>query len=317
MNTFEYIPAPAENAALAAHSATPDSRYVGGGTCLIDLMKLAVETPSRLIDVHRLPLADITATGDGGLRIGAMARNSAVAQDAAVRERYPLLAEATLSGASAQLRNMATVGGNLMQRTRCAYFRDVTQACNKRVPGSGCGADGGYHRGHAVLGTSDSCFATHPSDMCVALLCLEATIDTRGGRHGQRQIPIADFHLLPGGTPHLETVLDEGELIVAVTLPPPAAAWRSRYVKVRDRASYEFALVSVAALVEVAGTRSATSGWDSAASRPGRGGQRRRSRCCATRRPRSIASARRPTRQSPMRCRAATTASRSSCCDGR
>jgi xanthine dehydrogenase YagS FAD-binding subunit len=251
MRAFTYGAASAIPDAIAAHRATTGSRYVAGGTCLIDLMKLDVETPPQLVDVNRLPLADIAETAAGGVRLGALARNSTVAQHPLIRERYPLLSEALLAGASAQLRNMATVGGNLMQRTRCTYFRAVDQACNKRTPGAGCGAAEGFHRGHAILGTSERCFATHPSDMCVALLCLDAVVDTEGGSQGPRRIPLDRFHRPPADTPHIETVLDEGELIVAVEIPPPAAAWRSRYVKVRDRASYEFALVSVAALVAV------------------------------------------------------------------
>ena len=188
------------------------------------------------------------------LRIDAMVRNSAVAFHPAIRERYPILSEAILSGASPQLRNMATVGGNLMQRTRCTYFRDPRWACNKRSPGSGCSALEGYHRGHAILGTSEHCFATHPSDMSVALVALDAVVEVEGPR-GTRRIPIEDFHRLPGDTPHIETSLEPDELIVAVELPKPAAAWRGQYLKVRDRASYEFALVSVAALLEVADGR--------------------------------------------------------------
>jgi xanthine dehydrogenase YagS FAD-binding subunit len=213
---------------------------------------LDVESPGKVVDINRLPLADITETAEGGVRIGAMARNSAVAHHPLVRERYPLLSEALLSGASGQLRNMATVGGNLMQRTRCTYFRDVDWACNKREPGSGCSAQDGFHRTHAIFGTSDACFATNPSDMNVALAALEAIVETERPA-GRRRIPIATFHVLPGDSPHIETVLEHGELITAVELPKPAAAWRSRYFKVRDRASYEFALVSVAALLDVSG----------------------------------------------------------------
>jgi xanthine dehydrogenase YagS FAD-binding subunit len=228
------------------------ARYVAGGTTLIDLMKLEVETPGRVVDIHRLPLADITETRGGGARIGAMVSNSAVAQHALIRERHPILAEALLSGASPQLRNMATVGGNLMQRTRCVYFRDPRWACNKRQPGAGCDAQDGAHRNHAILGVSDSCFATHPSDMAVALNALDAVVEIEGAT-GKRIVPIGEFHLAPGTTPQIETVVRPGELITAVELPAPARKWRVKYRKVRDRESYEFALVAVAAMIAMDG----------------------------------------------------------------
>jgi xanthine dehydrogenase YagS FAD-binding subunit len=254
MHNFQYASSTGVHDAIGALASNPEARLVAGGTTLVDLMKLDVETPNQLIDINRLPLGDITETAAGGVRIGAMARNSAVAYHSLIRDRYPLVSEALLSGASGQLRNMATVGGNLMQRTRCAYFRDTRWACNKRTPGSGCSAQDGYHRTHAIFGVSDACFATNPSDMSVALVALEAIVHTESPT-GRRSIPIADFHLPPGDTPHIETVLDHDELITAVELPKPAALWRSRYLKVRDRASYEFALVSVAALLDVSGGR--------------------------------------------------------------
>ena len=229
----------------------PGARFIGGGTNLLDLMKGGVETPQRLIDVSRLPLAGITALAQGGVRIGAMARNSDTANHALIRQGYPLLAQALLSGASPQLRNMATVGGNLMQRTRCYYFYDTAfDMCNKRTPGSGCAAREGYNRIHAILGASDQCIATNPSDMNVALAALDAVVTVRGA-DGERVIPIADFHTLPGETPQRDTMLRAGELILGVDLPAPVFADHSHYLKVRDRASYAFALVSVAAALQM------------------------------------------------------------------
>lgn len=220
-------------------------RLLGGGTNLVDLMRKGVETPSQLVDVTALP-DGIDRADDGGLIIGAAARNSAVAAHPLVRSHYPMLARAILAGASAQVRNMATVGGNLMQRTRCLYFNDVAGArCNKRAPGSGCDAIGGFNRYHAILGGSDACIATHPSDMCVALAALDAQVHVVGPG-GERAIPLVGFHRLPGERPDIETVLDPTEIIVSVTLPPSSLAARSDYRKVRDRASYAFALVSVA-----------------------------------------------------------------------
>jgi xanthine dehydrogenase YagS FAD-binding subunit len=226
-------------------------RFIAGGTTLIDLMKLNVETPQKLIDVNHLPLNKIDNLPDGGLTIGALVRNSDLAYHPVVRKNYAVLSEALLSGASAQLRNMATTAGNLLQRTRCMYFRDTATPCNKREPGSGCAAITGVNRTLAILGTSEHCIATNPSDMNIALAALEATIHVRGTR-GERSIPIADFHLLPGNTPQRETVLEPGDLITHVTLPPPAPGNRSLYLKLRDRASYEFALASAAVVVTAA-----------------------------------------------------------------
>jgi xanthine dehydrogenase YagS FAD-binding subunit len=231
----------------------PGARFIGGGTNLLDLMKGGVETPQRLIDVSRLPLAAISELPQGGVHIGALARNSDTADHALIRQRYPLLSRALLSGASPQLRNMATVGGNLMQRTRCYYFYDTGfDMCNKRMPGSGCAAKEGYNRIHAILGASEQCIATNPSDMSVALAALDAVVRVRGP-NGERAIPIADFHTLPGDTPQRDTTLQPGELILGVDLPPSPFAAHAHYLKVRDRASYAFALVSVAAALELQG----------------------------------------------------------------
>ena len=247
MKAFTYERATDSRAALAA-VATPGAKFISGGTNLLDLMKLEIEQPTHLVDISRLPLKDIEDLPDGGLRIGAQAANSDTAADARVRSRYPLLSEALLAGASGQLRNKASVGGNLLQRTRCPYFYDTASGCNKRAPGSGCSAIGGINRIHAILGASDSCIATHPSDMAVAMAALEARIELLGADHAVRSIAIADFHRLPGETPHIETVLRPGEMITGVVLPAPPPG-RQVYRKVRDRASYEFALVSVAAIV--------------------------------------------------------------------
>ncbi len=249
MRQFSYKQAADEKAAVAAVVPEAQAAYLAGGTTLIDLMKLNVQTPATLVDITPLPLAKIEIH-DSGVRIGAMVSNSDVAHNPIIRQRYPVLSEALLSGASPQLRNMATVGGNLMQRTRCYYFRDTSMACNKREPGSGCPAIEGYNRIHAVLGGSPHCIATHPSDMCVALVALDAVVRTRGPR-GERSIPLADFHLLPGEHPERETVLEHGELITAVDLPDSPFAARSHYLKVRDRASYAFALTSAAVALEV------------------------------------------------------------------
>ncbi len=231
----------------------PGAAYIGGGTNLLDLMKGGVVQPTRLVDVSRLPLAQIVPLSDGGLRIGAMVRNSDLAADRSVRERYPLLSQALLSGASQQLRNMATVGGNLLQRTRCYYFYDTGfAACNKRKSGSGCAARDGDNRIHAILGASAQCVATNPSDMNVALAALRATVVVQGP-NGERRIPLAEFHVLPGNTPQVETTLLPGELITAVDLPVSPFAANAHYQKVRDRASYAFALVSVAAAVDLQG----------------------------------------------------------------
>jgi xanthine dehydrogenase YagS FAD-binding subunit len=227
-------------------------RFIGGGTTLIDLMKLNVEQPQTVVDISRLPLDKIEGLPDGGLTIGAVVRNSDLAHHPLVRKNYAVLSEALLSGASAQLRNMATTAGNLLQRTRCMYFRDTDMPCNKRAPGTGCAAITGANRSLAILGTSEHCIATNASDMNVAMAALEATIHVRGPK-GERSIPIADFHVLPGNTPHRETVLEPGDLITHVTLPAPAPGSRSLYLKLRDRASYEFALSSAAVVVTVAG----------------------------------------------------------------
>jgi xanthine dehydrogenase YagS FAD-binding subunit len=228
-------------------------RFLGGGTTLIDLMKLNVETPARVLDINRLPLDKIEATSDGGLTIGAMVRNSELANHAKVQRDYSVLSQALLQGASAQIRNMATLGGNLLQRTRCVYFRDTAMACNKREPGSGCPAITGHNRTLAILGASEHCIATNPSDMCVALAALEATVHIQGTK-GPRAVAFGDFHLLPGNTPHRETVLEPGDLITHVTLPPPIAGSKQLYLKLRDRASYEFALASAAVVLTIAGS---------------------------------------------------------------
>lgn len=257
MHTFEFI-RPADQAAAiatAAQSKTAqqgaDVRFLGGGTTLIDLMKLNVETPARVLDINRLPLDKIEATPDGTLKIGAMVRNSDLANHANVQKDYPVLSQALLQGASAQIRNMATVGGNLLQRTRCIYFRDTALACNKREPGSGCPAITGHNRTLAILGASEHCIATNPSDMCVALAALEATVHIQGPK-GSRAVAFGDFHLLPGNTPHRETVLEPGDLITHVTVPPPIVGSKQVYLKLRDRASYEFALASAALVLTIA-----------------------------------------------------------------
>ena len=259
MRTFEFI-RPTDQAAAVATAAQSktaqqgaDVRFLGGGTTLIDLMKLNVETPVRVLDINRLPLDKIEATSDGGLKIGAMVRNSDLANHAKVQRDYSVLSQALLQGASAQIRNMATLGGNLLQRTRCVYFRDTAMACNKREPGSGCPAITGHNRTLAILGASEHCIATNPSDMCVALAALEATVHIQGTK-GPRAIAFGDFHLLPGNTPHRETVLEPGDLITHVTLPPPIAGSKQLYLKLRDRASYEFALASAAVVLTIAGS---------------------------------------------------------------
>ncbi len=245
--TYERARTPAEAAAAAAR--TSGAKFIAGGTNLLDLMKLQIETPAHLIDVNKVDLDRIEPTADGGLRIGALVRNSDLAADARVKRDYAVLTRALVAGASGQLRNQATTAGNLLQRTRCPYFYDTNMPCNKRQPGSGCSAIGGFTRHHAVMGASDACIATHPSDMAVAMRALDATIETVKGDGSTRTIPIADFHRLPGNTPHVENVLERGELITAVVLPPPAGGTHI-YRKVRDRASYAFALVSVAAIVQ-------------------------------------------------------------------
>ncbi|MGF6567737.1 FAD binding domain-containing protein [Kosakonia cowanii] len=249
--TYERVTTPAEAAASAQR--TEGAKFIAGGTNLLDLMKLEVETPTHLIDVNGLALDSIEATAEGGLRIGALVRNTDLAADGRVRRDYAVLSRALLAGASGQLRNQATTAGNLLQRTRCPYFYDTNQPCNKRQPGSGCAALGGYSRQLAVVGASESCIATHPSDMAVAMQLLDAVVETVNPDGSERQIPLAEFYRAPGDTPHLETVLQPGELIVAVTLPPPAGGTHI-YRKVRDRASYAFALVSVAAIVHPDGS---------------------------------------------------------------
>ena len=258
MKQFELsrVDEPGQAVAAGAKATTAqqgaDIRFIAGGTTLIDLMKLNVETPQKLIDVNHLPLNKIDSLPDGGLTIGAMVRNSDLAYHPIVRKEYAVLSEAILSGASTQLRNMATTAGNLLQRTRCMYFRDTAMPCNKREPGSGCAGITGVNRSLAILGTSDHCIATNPSDMNVALAALEAIIHIRGTK-GERSVPIGDFHLLPGNTPQRETVLEPGDLITHVMLPPPAPGGRSLYLKLRDRASYEFALASAAVVVTAMG----------------------------------------------------------------
>ena len=252
MKSFTYERATSPEAAARAAAAKPGAKFIAGGTNLLDLMKLQIETPLHLIDITRLGLDKTEPTADGGVRIGAMVRNSDLAADPRIRKDYAVLSRALLSGASGQLRNKATTGGNLLQRTRCYYFYDTDQACNKRAPGTGCSALGGYNRLHAVLGTSDQCIATHPSDMAVAMRVLDARVETVAPDGARRVIPIADFYRLPGNTPQIETSLQAGEMITAVTLPPPLPG-KHIYRKVRDRASYAFATVSVAAIVDSAG----------------------------------------------------------------
>jgi xanthine dehydrogenase YagS FAD-binding subunit len=249
--TYERARSPADAAATAVR--TPGAKFIAGGTNLLDLMKLQIETPAHLIDVNGLALDRIEPTAEGGLRIGALVRNTDLAADARVRRDYALLSRALLAGASGQLRNKATTAGNLLQRTRCPYFYDTDQPCNKRQPGSGCSAIGGFSRQHAVVGASEACIATHPSDMAVAMRALDATVETVRPDGPVRSIPIAEFHRLPGDSPHVETVLETGELITAVTLPKPMGGTHL-YRKVRDRASYAFALVSVGAIMQPDGT---------------------------------------------------------------
>ncbi|WP_046780024.1 FAD binding domain-containing protein [Streptomyces yangpuensis] len=264
MKPFGYVRAGSLREAAAAYAAHPDPRYLGGGTNLVDLMKLGVETPATLIDVSRLPLDAVEERPGGGLRIGATARNSDVAAHPLVRTHHPLVSRALLAGASGQLRNIATIGGNLLQRTRCPYFQDVSKACNKRLPGTGCAALEGVHREHAVLGHSAHCIATHPSDLAVALAALDADIELYGGDgsggtdddgdgdgDGTRTVAATDFHRLPGDHPERDTVIRPGELVTAVLLPAPAPGAVSLYRKVRDRASYAFALASVAAVLDL------------------------------------------------------------------
>lgn len=258
MELFEFSRAESVEQAVKAGAQSQTAqqgahvRFVAGGTTLLDLMKLDVERPRQVVDINRLPLDKVERTADGGLKIGALVRNSDLAHDAMVQKDYAVLSQALLSGASAQLRNMATTGGNLLQRTRCVYFRDTAMPCNKREAGSGCSAIGGFNRMLAILGTSDECIATNPSDMNVALTALEATIHIQGPK-GERSVPIHDFFVVPGSTPQRENVLEPGDLITYVTLPAPAAGSKGVYLKLRDRASYEFALASAAVVATVEG----------------------------------------------------------------
>ena len=251
MNPFRYERASDASSAVALLAQAPNGAFLAGGTNLVDHMKLGVAQPDLLVDVTHLPYDRIELLPDGSIRIGAMVRNSDLAADRTIRTRYPLLAQALLAGASGQLRNLATTGGNLLQRTRCVYFQDITKPCNKRIPGSGCSAREGYHRELAILGASQACIATHPSDMAVAMIALDAVVRVLGP-NGERTIPLVDFYRLPGDEPQRDTVLSHGELVTAVDLPPLPFATHSHYRKVRDRASYAFALVSVAAALDVA-----------------------------------------------------------------
>ncbi|GAA4831141.1 FAD binding domain-containing protein [Saccharopolyspora rosea] len=254
MRPFRYQHVDDADAAVSTLAESPNGAFLAGGTNLVDLMKLEVSAPDVLVDVRQLTSDRVETLPDGGVRIGAAVTNSALAADPLVRRGYPVLSQAVLAGASGQLRNLATTGGNLLQRTRCVYFQDVTTPCNKREPGTGCPAREGFHREHAILGASQACVATHPSDMAVAMAALDAVVHTKGP-HGERRIPLVDLHRLPGDEPERDTVLEHGELITAVDLPALEFARNSRYRKARDRASYAFALVSVAAAVDVADGR--------------------------------------------------------------
>ena len=249
MEPFKFVKVQ-DTAAAIANTALAPAKFVAGGTNLIDLMKLNIETPAKVVDINGLKLNTVEKLANGKIRIGALVKNSDLAYHPLISQNYPVLSEALLSGASAQLRNMASVGGNLLQRTRCPYFYNTEFPCNKRIPGSGCPAITGFNRNNAVLGNSDACIATHPSDMCVALAALGATINVQGPK-GARTIPFADFHLLPGATPHIENILKHGELITSVDLPVMAYSSKSHYLKVRDRASYEFALTSAAVILNI------------------------------------------------------------------
>jgi xanthine dehydrogenase YagS FAD-binding subunit len=251
VNNFSYARAGSTEEAISLLSRNAKSKFLGGGTNLVDLMRENIEQPDALVDVTGVPSGGIAELPNGGVSIGASVRNSAVANNVLIRERYPMLSQAILFGASGQIRNMATVGGNIMQRTRCYYFYDEASHCNKRTPGAGCDAIGGFNRMHAILGTSESCIAAHPSDMCIALAALDAVVNVQGPE-GERTIPFESFHRLPGETPQVETVLKSDELITSIHLPALEFAKHSRYRKVRDRASYAFALVSVAAALEIA-----------------------------------------------------------------
>jgi xanthine dehydrogenase YagS FAD-binding subunit len=252
MISFEYSRSSNVADAVRQMAASPAAKFIAGGTNLVDLMKMDVERPAKLIDISRLPLDKVEETAGGGLRIGALVPNSDLAYHPLVEQRFPVLSSAVLAGASPQLRNMASTGGNLLQRTRCAYFYDIATPCNKREPGTGCSAIGGLNRMHAILGTSDACIAVHPSDMCVALAVLDAKVHVAGPR-GEREIPFSDFHRLPGDTPQRDTNLDTGELITSIELRPRGFAENYTYLKIRDRLSYAFALVSVAVGLELEG----------------------------------------------------------------
>ena len=254
MRPLSYARADDVATAVALVSGDPKSAFLAGGTTEVDLIRMGVAQPDRLVDINRLPLADVEELADGGIRIGALARMSDVARTPVLSQRFPAISQALLLGASEQLRNMASMGGNLCQRARCAYFRDGVSPCNKREPGTGCSALDGLNRGHAILGTSESCIALHPSDVAVALVAFDAVVRTVGA-DGEREIPIDDFYLLPGDTPHVEHPLAHGELIVAIDLPAVSIARRSVYLKFRDRQSYEFALVSIASAIDVADGR--------------------------------------------------------------
>jgi xanthine dehydrogenase YagS FAD-binding subunit len=251
MKSFTYVRAPELAIAIEA-GRRPDSAYLGGGTTLVDVMRIGVANPAHLVDLGALPLRDISVLPDGGVRLGALASNADAAAHPAIVARFPVIAEALLAGASPQVRNMATTGGNLLQKTRCPYFRDLASPCNKREPGAGCAAFDGYNRSHALLGGSEQCIATHPSDLCVALAALDATVRLHGPR-GERAVAFEDFHTLPGDHPELESVLERGEVIVAVDVPARPFAARSSYVKARDRASFAFALASAAVALDASG----------------------------------------------------------------
>jgi xanthine dehydrogenase YagS FAD-binding subunit len=252
MHNFAFSRATSPADALARHAATPNATFIAGGTNLVDRMKSAIEAPAAVVDISRLEFRNIERLPGGSWRIGGLATNTAVADHPELRKEYPLLARAILSGASQQIRNVATVGGNLLQRTRCSYFTDPAFACNKRVPGSGCPAMTGFQRSHAIFGASDSCIAVHPSDMCVALAALDATVEVLGPK-GERKIGFDEFHRLPGASPDRDTLLEPGEIITGVVLPPMPGAKTGVYLKLRDRASYSFALVSVASVLEISG----------------------------------------------------------------
>lgn len=271
MKELTYLRPTTAGEAVRAVGDDVEALFLGGGTNLVDHLKLGVTTPSTLVDVSGLPLTEVEPTGDGGVRIGTNVRNSDLAAHPLLRAGFPAVTRALLAGASGQIRNQATTGGNLLQRTRCVYFQDVTTPCNKREPGTGCSALQGYGRYNAVLGTSEECVATHPSDLAVALVALEAVVVVLG-RDGERRVPLVDFHVLPGEHPERETVLEHGELVVAVELPASVAAGSSTYVKVRDRASYAFALVSVAAALEMHGdvVRDVRLAWGGVAHKPWR-----------------------------------------------